>query len=230
MGPKAIVSYDDSLNDRDALMLGRLLSEAGAELTLAYVRHRTQAVRSREEREEQEAEELLEHGAQLLGDLDVERRVVVSPSTAEGLKWLADQEGADVIVFGSDYRTAASHVAPQHSTQTMLEGGPTAIAIAPASFSTKHVPQIRTIGILAAAGDDAAITTARELADRLGGARVTRDERHVDLLVVGSRSEAPGGRVMITAQVQNEIENATFPVLVVAHGVPVRFALPIWTS
>ena len=53
--------------------------------------------------------------------------------------------------------------------------------------------------------------------------RVTRDERHVDLLVVGSRSEAPEGRVMITAQAQNEIENATCPVLVVARGVPLEF-------
>jgi len=229
MAPKAIVSYDDTANDRDALMLGRLLSEAGAELTLAYVRHTTQAERTREEHEEHEAEALLEHGAQLLGDLEVERRVVVSPSTAEGLKWLAEREGADVIVFGSDYRTAAGHVNPQHSTQTMLEGGPSAIAIAPASFSTRHVPEIRAVGILADPGDDATIATARELAERLG-ARVTRDERQVDLLVVGSRSEAPEGRVLVTAHTQNVIENATVPVLVVARGVPIRFALPIWTA
>jgi len=229
MAPKAIISYDDTVNDRDALMLGRLLSEAGVELTLAYVRHATQAQSVREEHEEHEAEELLERGAQLLGDLEIERRVIVSPSTAEGLKWLAEQEGADLIVFGSDYRTAASHVSPQHSTQALLEGGPAAIAIAPASFSTNHVPHIGTIGLLADPGDDAAIETARELADRLG-ARLTRDERHVDLLVVGSRSEAPEGRVMIAAHTQNEIENATFPVLVVARGVPVQFAQPIWTS
>ena len=30
--PKTIVSYDDTLNDQDALALGRLLSHAGAEL------------------------------------------------------------------------------------------------------------------------------------------------------------------------------------------------------
>ena len=43
MGPKTIVSYDDTLNDHDALALGRVLAEAGAELELAYVRHTTQA-------------------------------------------------------------------------------------------------------------------------------------------------------------------------------------------
>ena len=34
-----IVSYDGSPLDRDALTLGALLRDAGAELTLAYVRH-----------------------------------------------------------------------------------------------------------------------------------------------------------------------------------------------
>jgi len=226
MASNAIVSYDDSLNDHDALMLGRVLADAGAQLTLAYVRHTTQAERTREELEEHEAEELLERGARWLENRDVERRVVVSASTGEGLKWLAEQEGADVIVFGSDYRTAAGHVAPGRSAQTLLEGGPAALAIAPANYRSDRDPQIRTIGVLASPGDDAAINTARELAERLG-ASVTRDERHVDLLVVGSRSEAPEGRVMITAQAANEIENATCPVLVVARGVPVRFAAPV---
>jgi len=222
MGPKTIVSYDDTASDRDALMLGRLLAEAGAELTLAYVRHSTLADRGREQLEEHEAEELLDRGASVLTEFDVERRVVVSASTAEGLKWLAEEEGAELVVFGSDYRTAAGHVAPQRSTQSLLEGGPAAIAIAPASYSTSHVPHIRAIGVLAAPGDDAAIDTARELADHFG-ARVTRDERHVDLLVVGSRIEAPEGRVMVTAQAQNEIENASFPVVVVARGVALEF-------
>jgi nucleotide-binding universal stress UspA family protein len=225
MGPKTIVSYDDTVNDRDALMLGRVLAEAGAHLTLAYVRHTTQSERAREELEEHEAEELLDRGTRLLGDLDVDRRVVVSASTAEGLKWLAEHEQADILVFGSDYRTASGHVAPQRSTQTLLEGGPAAIAIAPANYSIDQIAHIRTVGVRAAPGDDAAIETARELADSLG-AKVTRDERRVDLLVVGSRLEAPEGRVLITSQAQNEIENATFPVLVVARGVPVQFGVP----
>ena len=63
MAPKTIVSYDDTLNDHDALALGRVLAEAGAELQLAYVRHTTQSQRSREELEEHEAEALLERGA-----------------------------------------------------------------------------------------------------------------------------------------------------------------------
>lgn len=225
----AIVSYDDTANDQDALMLARVLADAGAQLTLAYVRHTMQTEHVREELEEHEAEALLERGAAWLGEEDVERRVVVSASTGEGLKWLAEQEGADIVVFGSDYRTAAGHVAPQNSVQSLLDGGPTAVAIAPANYRADRTRELRTIGVLAAPGDDAAIDTARELAERVG-ATLTRDERRVDLLVVGSRSEAPDGRVMISAQAQNEIENATSPVLVVARGVALRFATLVGVS
>ena len=42
MAPRAIISYDDTPGDHDALMLGRILADAGASLTLAYVRHCTQ--------------------------------------------------------------------------------------------------------------------------------------------------------------------------------------------
>src|SRR5690348_18384571 len=81
MAAQAIVSYDDTHNDHDALMLGRVLAEAGAELTLAYVRHTTASSREREELEESEAQALLERGARYLEDVEVERRVVMSPST-----------------------------------------------------------------------------------------------------------------------------------------------------
>jgi nucleotide-binding universal stress UspA family protein len=226
MAPKAIVSYDDTPNDHDALMLARVLADAGIELTLAYVRHTTEDEREREQLEEHEAETLLERGARTLGDLDVKRRVVLSGSTADGLSWLAEQEEAELIVFGSDYRTAAGHVSPQHSTQALLEGGPAAVAIAPANYRSDRAATFGRVGLLPSAVDDAALETARDLAACLG-ARVTLDEPHVDLLVVASRPEAPSGRVMVSSSAQNEIENATSPVLVVPRGVPVHFPLAV---
>jgi nucleotide-binding universal stress UspA family protein len=223
MAPHAVISYDDTPNDQDALALGRLLADAGARLTLAYVRHATETEHTREEREEHAAEALLEHGARWLEDLlHVDRRVIVSPSTPEGLRWLAKQDHADVIVFGSDYRTASGHVSPGRSAQALLEGGPAALAIAPANYREHHDSEIRTVGLLADPGDDAAVDTARDLAGALG-ATVTRDEHRVDLLVVGSRSEAPEGHVLITAQAANAIENAASPVLIVARGVGIEF-------
>jgi len=222
MSPRTIISYDDTPGDHDALMLGRILADAGAELTLAYVRHCTQNERSQEALEEHEAEMLLQRGADWFSGLQVDTRIVVSPSTPEGLRRLAEQEEADILVFGSDYRTAPGHVAPQHSTQSLLEGGTTAVAIAPAGYHDEWAPRIHRIGVLAIPGDDATLATARSLADSFG-ATLTRDEHQVDLLVVGSRLEAAPGRVLISAHAQNEIENATCPVLVVPHGVTIDF-------
>jgi nucleotide-binding universal stress UspA family protein len=222
MAPRAIISYDDTPGDHDALMLGRILADAGASLTLAYVRHCLHGDFSQEQLEEHEAEALLARGARWLSGLDVDTRVVVSPSTPEGLRWLAEQEDADIIVFGSDYRTASGHVAPQHSAQSLLESGPAAVAIAPADYRSDRAPRIHRIGLLAIPGDDATLATARALADSFG-ATLTRDERHIDLLVVGSRLEAPHGHVLLSAQAEHEIENATCPVLVVPRGVTIDF-------
>ncbi|MBV9193247.1 MAG: universal stress protein [Solirubrobacterales bacterium] len=223
MPATAIISYDDTLNDQDALALGRVLSELGAGLVLAYVRHTHELEDTRERLEEHEAEALLERGARWLGDLDVERRVVVSGSTGEGLKWLAEREDADLVVFGSDYRTAAGHVSPQRSAQILLEGGTAAVAIAPANYRSTRQPHLARIGVLADPRDEAATETARELAEN-AGATVSREPRQVDLLVVGSRAEAPHGRVMISSQAQRAIDEAVCPVLVIPHGVSIRFA------
>ena len=222
MSPRAIISYDDTPGDHDALMLGRVLADAGASLTLAYVRHCTHGDCSQEEVEEHEAEMLLQRGADWFSGLEVDARVVVSPSTPEGLRLLAEQEDAAILVFGSDYRTAPGHVAPQHSTQALLDGGTSAVAIAPAGYHDEWAPRIHRIGLLAIAGDDATVATARALADSFG-ATLTRDEPQVDLLVVGSRPEAPAGRVVISAHAQNVIESATCPVLIVPRGVTIDF-------
>jgi len=221
MAPHAIISYDDSQNDHDALMLGRVLRGAGSDLTLTYVRHFAQSRADHEFLAEHEADALLERGARWLDDPEVQRRVVMSASTAEGLGWLAEQEQADVIVFGSDYRTPRGRVAIGRSAQTLLNGGPAALALAPAEYAAAE-REVATIGILRGCADEAAIETAFSLAGGVG-ATVTDSQRGVDLLVVGSRSEARAGRVMITSSAANAIEEATCPVLVVARGVALHF-------
>ncbi len=216
MVTKAIISYDGTSGDRDALALGALLARAGADLVLAYVRHTRERFRA------VAAEALLERGAWWLEDPDVARRVVLSGSTPEGLQWLAQQEDAAVVVFGSDYRTPAGHVSPQHSARALLDGGVPAVAIAPAGYAQLE-SRIRAVGVLAAPDDDAALQTARELADRFD-APLRVDAAHVDLLVIGSRCEAHLGTVVLSARSERAIEDALCPVLVVARGVPLRFA------
>jgi nucleotide-binding universal stress UspA family protein len=221
MALHAIISYDDSLNDHDALTFGRVLGELGTELTLAYVRHSTDERPDHEQVEGHAAEARLERGAQLLDDFSVQRRVVVNASTGQGLGWLADQEQADIIVFGSEYRTRGGHVSVGRSAQGLLERGPAAVALSPAGYQSHH-GDINTIGILPGSADEAAIETAFSLAGRLEATVVDR-ERGVDLLIVGSRAEAPEGRVTLSSHSQNAIEEAISPVLVVARGVALHF-------
>jgi len=228
MAPHAIVSYDDTQNDRDALALGRTLRDAGARLTLAFVRHSIHRRPDDEELSQHEAEALLVRGALSLDDQSIERRVVLSASTGEGLGWLAAQEGADIIVFGSDYRTPNGHVAIGRSAQTLLEGGPAALALAPAGYAA-DARDIATVGVLRGSADEAAIETAFSIAERLDGEVVDAD-RGVGLLVVGSRHEARYGRVTITSRAANAIEEATSPVLIVARGVALSFETLVTVS
>lgn len=225
MAIRAIVSYDDTPGDHDALILGKVLSAAGVDLVLAYVRHAFQAELTREQLEEHEAEALLERGARRLGEPGVERRVVLSGSTGEGLKWLAIHEQAELLVFGSDYRTPPGHIVPPHSAEILLAGGSTAIAFAPAGFSDRSELDVRTIGLPEVPSDAAATETAYELADRLGAAIVDASVS-ADLLVVGSRPEAGPGEVLLSPRAERAIEQANAPVLVVPRATPVRFSAP----
>jgi nucleotide-binding universal stress UspA family protein len=222
---KIIVSYDDTDNDRDALALGRTLSELGGEISLAYVRHTQQPDSAREALEEKEAEELLRHGAEALGDENIERHVVVHASTGAGLWELAESEKADVIVFGSDYRTAEGAVMPGTSAQRMLTGGPVAVAIAPAGFRNRdHV--INSVGVLPEDdGDESASETAKGLAEALGVTVAGRPEG-ADLLVVGSSPASPKGHVNLSARAGYAIETANSPVVAVPRGTAVKFSKP----
>jgi nucleotide-binding universal stress UspA family protein len=222
---KIIVSYDDTDNDRDALALGRLLSELGGEISLAYVRHTQQPDQAREALEEREAEELLRHGAEALGDENIQRRVVVHASTGAGLWELAETEKADLIVFGSDYRTAEGAVMPGTSAQRMLTGGPVAVAVAPAGFRNR-VHTINSVGVLPEDdGDESAFETAKGLADALGATVADRREG-TDLLVVGSSPASPKGHLNLSARAGYAIETANTPVIAVARGTEVRFSKP----
>jgi nucleotide-binding universal stress UspA family protein len=223
MAATAIISYDGTDNDRDALALGRLLSEAGANLELAYVRHSHESQPDREALAQADAEALLTEGANSLGTPDLPRHVVLSASTGEGLSQLAVDEGADVVVFGSEYRTPKGNLQPGTSAQRMLEGGPVAVAIAPAGVFNGIGLTVKTIGAIGEVGDRSALETAASLAEKLGAEVVDKADSGVDLLVVGSQTLAAPGRVSVTAAAQYVVETSRCPVLVLPRGKTVRF-------
>jgi nucleotide-binding universal stress UspA family protein len=219
MALKIIVSYDDTDNDRDALALGRLLAVSDAELSLAYVRHSFGDTAL----EQQQAEELLARGAASVGIAEMPRHVVVNAATSVGLIELAEREQADVIVFGSEYRTAPGTVKPGISAAKLLLGGPAAIAVAPSGMRSNPAPGVDAVGLIDE-GDPAARETANSVARAHGAVVVDNGAGPVGLLVVGSRPEAPEGRVVLSASSDFALEAATYPALVVPRGVALSFA------
>jgi nucleotide-binding universal stress UspA family protein len=212
---KVVVSYDGTANDRDALALGKLLARAGASLALAYVRHASEG-------DVTQAEALLAAGAAGLGG-EVATHVVVSGSTPEGLRALALETRADLIVFGSEYRTARGHVDPQRSARRLLEGGPIALGIAPAGLAEADGVRPATIGAVGEDGDPCVLETAESLAARFGAEVAPAATAAVDLMVLGSKPGTVNGRVRISAAAEYLIELASCPILVLPRGVAVEF-------
>ncbi|HZL53987.1 MAG TPA: universal stress protein [Solirubrobacteraceae bacterium] len=219
---KIIVSYDGTANEDDAIALGRLFAAAGAEVSLAYVRHTPERDSDREALAQSEAQELLRRGAELLGNPNARGHVVTDRSTPEGLRLLAQSEGADVVVFCSDSHTAKGHIAIGNSAQRLLEGGNVAVAIAPVDFAEQAASGIAKI-VAIGDGDGGAVDTAQSLAAALGAtvAPVINDE--AGLLVLDSRAEVEQGRVAISSSASHLIEIATAPVLVLPRGVKLSF-------
>ncbi|MDX6438213.1 MAG: hypothetical protein QOF45_796 [Gaiellaceae bacterium] len=224
MAIKIIVSYDGTSNDRDALALGRLLASGGGTLELAYVRHAHETESGRERLAEQEVGALLAAGAAAIDQPDVPQHIVISASTPTGLRELAVAECADVIVFGSEYRTAPGSVDPQASARRLLDGGPVAVAIAPSGFADKAGEYtVAKIAALGEDGDPCALETAESLSQTLGGAVTEPASGSADLVVVGSKPGTVTGRVTISAAAEYLIELSRCPVIVIPRGVTVRF-------
>jgi nucleotide-binding universal stress UspA family protein len=219
MQTHVIVSYDGTDNDHDALALGRILGDAGARVSLAYVRHTEEADAAAEQVAQNDADQLLERGAQWLGHPEVGRHVVLSGSTGDGLRALAEREHADLVVFGSDWHTAPGHVQPGRSAVRLMEGGPVSIAIAAAGLRERSDATLRTIALAGGEVDDAARTTAEQLAAHAGTSLALPSQDGVDLLVVGSRPGTPAGQVSVTAANEYVVETTTSSVLILARGV-----------
>jgi nucleotide-binding universal stress UspA family protein len=217
MSVKIIVSYDGTANEDDAIALGRLFARAGGEVSLAYVRHSPEADSAREAIAQDEAERLLDRGVALLGNPAAARHVVTDRSTPEGLAALAEAEGAEVIVFCSDSHTAKGHVAVGNSAERLLEGGTTAIAIAPVDLAERADVAIAKI-VAVGDADGGARETAAALAAAFGATVAPVAGEDADLLVIDSRAEAEPGRVGISSSASHLIDIATSPVLVLPRG------------
>jgi nucleotide-binding universal stress UspA family protein len=220
---KIIVSYDGTANENDAIAYGSLLARAGAEVSLGYVRHTDGAV------SDEEAQEVLDRGASLFDGTFASTHAVTDRSTPQGLRELAEQIGAQAIVFCSDSHTARGHITIGNSAQRLLEGGPVAVAIAPAGLADSDGGRsgVQRIVAVGEAGDGSAQATAQALAAALSGEVVPVADERADLLVIDSRADAEQGRVSLSSSASHLIEIATCPVLVTPRGVSLSFGRPV---
>ncbi|MGH2893559.1 MAG: universal stress protein [Solirubrobacteraceae bacterium] len=221
MATPVIVSYDGTTNDDDALALGRMLAVGGAKLSLAYVRHSREYDPRREEIGAYDADRRLEQGAVWLEEPEIERHVVIDPSTGVGLAKLAASEGAKLILFGSDYRTPPGRVEPGGSAQGLLQGSPVAIGVAAAGLRTRADEKIQTISV-AGNADGAAHQTAESLAQALG-AQILTGGGNADLILVDSQSNAPEGRIALGGSTRGQLESARGSVIVLPRGAALAF-------
>ncbi len=224
MSAKAIISYDGTANDDDALALGKMLASAGFTLELAYVRHSHEFDPGREELAQHDAAERLARGAALLGDPALPRHIVVGASTGAVLAELAARESASLVIFGSDYRTAPGHVEPGTTAQYLLDGGSVAVGVAAAGLRTGPDAAIKLIAVpLAGPTNDAARDTARSIAEKLGATVVDAPSPSdpVDLIVIGSQPDASSGHIALGGDVRSELNNARASALVLPAGVPI---------
>ena len=129
-----------------------------------------------------------------------------------------------MIVFCSDSHTAKGHIAVGNSAERLLEGGPTAVAIAPVGLAQgsaeTSVRQIVAIGD----ANGGAQATAEALAEALGATVAPVANQDANLLVIDSRPDVEQGRVSISSSASHLIEIATCPVLVLPRGVALPFA------
>ena len=213
MPAKIIVSYDGTANEEDAVALGRRFAQAGAEVSLAYVTHTQDSVG--------DTQGILARGLALLGEPNAATHVVLDRSTPGGLAALAEREQADVIVFCSDSHTARGHVSIGNSAQRLLEGGRTAVAIAPVDLAAQGAELRRVVAV--GDGDGGAREAAEALAGALGAEVVPVAGEDTDLLVLDSRADAPESRVSLSASAEHLIEIATSAVLVLPRGARLPF-------
>ena len=220
MSADLIISYDGTSNDEDALALGGLLGASGVKLALAYVRHARDWNEARERIAQHDAARRLEQGARGL-DGSVEQHVVFHASTPTGLEQLAAAEGAQVVVFGSEYRTSPGRAEPGTSAQQLLDGGPLAVAVAAAGLRVSRTPGVRSIAVAPPDQDAAAEATAHSLASALG-AQIVDVATEPDLIVVGSSPGAAAGRISLSGSARAALNSMRGSVLVVPAGTPLR--------
>lgn len=174
MRPKIVIAYDTSPSAADGLALGALLADLrGADILVARVLPDTSSAAT--ERAAQAwfrttLHETREDAATLLGDRPFELWPIFGTPVATGINALAEERGAELIVFGSPHHGPIGRVLLGSAAAEACDGAPCAVAIAPRGFRDRAVLDPAVIGVAFDGSSEsaAAARTGTELAGEAG--------------------------------------------------------------
>ena len=152
MTPTIIIGYDGSDRANDALALGRWLARAAAaEMILANVYPDRPVYLDLLRGDAERLLSSADTGEQVVG------RALPALSTAEGLRDLAEETNAQMIVVGSTHRGKLGLIAPGSTGERLLHGAPCAVAVAPAGYATEASDRPKRVAVACDARDEAAV-------------------------------------------------------------------------
>jgi nucleotide-binding universal stress UspA family protein len=173
-----VVGLDGSERGDDAAAVAGIVARTtGAKVTLLHVIDQAFPDHvSGPERYTWSAEEQREGGfdraQELLRVPSVTREVLLAPSAAAGLHWVARDELADLVVVGPSHRGPVGRVLVGAVGERLLHGSPCAVAVAPRGCHERSLERPAVIGIAfdASPGSREALGVAAVLARQAGAA------------------------------------------------------------
>ena len=152
MRPKLVIAYDATPAAADGLALGALLAELrGADIIVARVLSDSSSSEATERAAQAwfrtTVHETREAAAELLGDRPFELWPIFDMPVATGINALAEERGAELIVFGSPHHGPIGRVLLGNAAADACNGAPCAVAIAPRGFRDRPVLDPAVIGV-----------------------------------------------------------------------------------
>jgi len=206
---KIIVGYDGSDQAKDALALGKDLSETtGAELCVGGVFLSHPLLRSGidplDREAEQEFTEQLERGAE---SVEAAAQPVQSSSPARGLHELAEEIGADLIVVGSSKHGPFGQTILGNVGVALMHGSPCAVAIAPRGYADQPDRGVSAVvvGYDASPESRLALEAAHEIARASAAPLKLVSVAEVPTIVVGKSGGANYGWAALKEAVEEQV-------------------------
>jgi nucleotide-binding universal stress UspA family protein len=165
MERKIVIGYEPTTSGNDALHLGRLLAEVlAATPVVATVVPRNRSFEGMDGATFADVEHALD-------GIEHENRTVAARSPVGGLRRLAADAGAPLIVLGSSWRGPAGKALMGGTGESLIHGAECAVAVAPIGFADRHDARLLSVGAAFDGSGEAwsALTTAISLVQRTHG-------------------------------------------------------------